>query len=128
MGLVSKFFCKKETTRQVYIRVLSEHASNIDTLPLDVRDDVIRSELWRGEYLDGVVIMRSDNSDLPKTVSIRHVLPQGRLLLEQLKREEVADSFKGKMGRIGDLMIGFILGIVSAVVGAVIIYLLHIPQ
>jgi hypothetical protein len=110
------FFHRPETTRQAYIRILSKHCSGIKPLPQEDQDAALLSELtWSGEYLQGDFVF-DEASKTTKAVSVRRVMPQGRLLLEQLKLAESEASLTGKMKRCGLILLGFVLGIIATLI------------
>lgn len=109
-------FHKTETARQAYIRILSKHCASIGTPSQDDRDTALLSELtWSGEYLQGDFVWDAESKSA-KPVSVRRVMPQGRLLLEQLKIAESEASITGKMKRWSLVLFGVVLGIVGTLI------------
>jgi hypothetical protein len=81
---------QSETARQAYIRILREMADRIDSLPQDRRDVNLRSELINDGCLHGNVI--PNGSGIPAHTIQMGIKPKGRLLLQQLQKEELDAS------------------------------------
>lgn len=110
-------FHKKETARQAYIRLLSKYASTsrFDLLHDEERDIVLSSELVYGQYLGGFEASDITDAAFGIRATGPTILPQGRLLLEQLKREESESSFCGRLLKWSVPAFTFFMGIVSGV-------------
>jgi len=85
-----KYEMKNETARQAYIRLLRERAEAIESLTPDWREVVLRSELIKDECLDGDVTTNHDG--FPVATTVMGIKPKGRLLLQQLEKEELDAS------------------------------------
>ena len=81
---------KSETARQAYVRLMRERAEAIDSFTPQQREVVLLSELIKDECLDGVVTPNGDG--FPVGALVMGIKPKGRLLLQQLEREELDAS------------------------------------
>ena len=116
---------KHESARKSYIRLLKERVDFPDSLTKEQRDLVLSAELIGEGYLDGEVIQNSGGI-FPANVIIGLPKPKGRLFLQQLEQEEHDATLIGKIEKKTDILIGFILGIIGSVAGAIILRLLHL--
>lgn len=81
---------ENETSRQAYIRLLQARADKIDSFSAPQRDTVLVSELIRDGCLEGDVTTNHDG--FPVQTITFGMKPKGRLLLQQLIKEELDNS------------------------------------
>jgi hypothetical protein len=103
----------KETARHTYVRLLSQFADRLDSIPLDERDAVLCGELIKAGFLDGDP--SEDNNGVVTGAVVVGVTAQGRLFLQRLKAEEREESLRGKAAKFGPLIIAYIAGLLSPI-------------
>jgi hypothetical protein len=81
---------ENETARQAYIRLLRGRAEATDSLTPEQREVVLSSELINDDCLNGDV--GENGSGFPVRATVFGIKPKGRLLLQQLEKDELRDS------------------------------------
>jgi len=85
---------ENETARQAYIRLLRGRVDATDSLTPQQREVVLFSELINDDCLNGVV--GENGSGFPVNTRVLGIKPKGRLLLQQLEKEELHESLVQK--------------------------------
>ena len=99
----------KETSRQAYIRILS------DPVREPSQDDLsLTCELIEADLLDGTLVRDEKGGFVTANVFGSRV--SGRLFLEKLTREEVESTLLSKSLRIVSSFWGFIAGVLSSLI------------
>jgi hypothetical protein len=107
------WFHKEDAARRAYIELLRERVNALDTLPSDRQKSMLYAELIAAGYLDGDT--HTDQYGVPDGNVIIGVTVKGRLFLQELEAREREQSWRGRVKKLGLVIFGFVVGIVSHV-------------
>lgn len=114
MKIIKKLFTKKPiTTRQTYIKMLSDRVSSVDSASPEQRVHFLWSELISSDYLKGVT--KFNPIGIPTGNVIGSPTVKGRLFLQELLEKEAKESATAKIKTCLMLMFSYAGGIASVV-------------
>lgn len=114
---------RPETARAAYIRLLADQCVAADAAK--ERDSVLCGELIDGGYLDGDKL--TDKHGQTLNSALVGITVQGRLFLQELKKQERAESRFGRAKRAGTFIGGFVLGIIAKMIPDMIKAIWNLP-
>jgi len=95
------------------LELLRERVSALDSLQPDRRKSVLYAELIAADYLSGVT--QTDQNGFPSGNVIQGITVKGRLFLQELEERERQRSWLGRAKKLGLIVFGFLMGIISQV-------------
>jgi hypothetical protein len=93
---------------------LEEREHDTSSAPVRDQDAILSGELIEGGYLEGGVMRGADGTIVGSSVT--GISVQGRLFLQQLRKEEREDSLVGKGRKWVPVLVGYLAGLLSPVI------------